>query len=33
MMPRLKVKQKKSTIGCKKNQRDTLALAGSEADR
>ena len=32
-MARLKVQQKKSTIGCKQNQRDTLALAGSQADR
>ena len=27
-MPRLKVEQKKSTIGCKKNQRDTLRSLG-----
>ena len=27
-MPRLKVQQKKSTIGCKKNQRDTLRSLG-----
>ena len=27
-MPRLKVKQKKSTIGCKANQRDTLRSLG-----
>ena len=27
-MPRLKVQQNKSTIGCKKNQRDTLRSLG-----
>ena len=27
-MPRLKVQQKKSTIGCKKNQRDTVRSLG-----
>ncbi len=27
-MPRLKVQQKKSTIGCKQNQRDTLRSLG-----
>ena len=27
-MPRLKVQQKKSTIGCKKNQRETLRSLG-----
>jgi large subunit ribosomal protein L30 len=27
-MPRLKVQQKKSTIGCKRNQRETLRSLG-----
>ena len=27
-MPRLKVQQKKSTIGCQKNQRDTVRTLG-----
>ena len=32
-MAQLKVQQKKSTIGCKANQRETLRSLGAEADR